>query len=87
MAPAQTTDLTTAYIEKRAKFKRRAETNLNNKVLDGLKQLGRCANRRIYAYDEQQVETIISQVELALAEMKRAYAEQAGERGKPWIEL
>jgi hypothetical protein len=83
----QTTDLTTAYIERRAKFKKRAESNLNKKVLDGLRQLGRCANRKIYAYDEQQVETMISQIELALAEMKKAYATDAGETKGRWVEL
>jgi hypothetical protein len=83
----ETTDLTTAYIEKRAKFKRRAEANLNRKVLHGLKQLERCANGKIYAYDEQQVERIFSEIDLAVAEAKKAFATDAGESKNRWVEL
>lgn len=82
-----TVALTTDYIERRAKFKRRAEANLNRKVLDGLKQLGRCANRKIYAYDEAQVETMILKIETALAEMKRAYVTDEGDSRNRWVEL
>lgn len=82
-----TTDLTAEYVTKRAKFKKRAEANLNKKVLHGLKQLQRCANRRIYAYDEKQVETLVFQIEVALAEVKKAYATDEGETKGRWVEL
>lgn len=80
-------DLTTDYIEKRSKFKRRAEGNLNNKVLNGLKQLGRCANRRIYAYDEQQVEKMFTEIDSAVLELRKRYAEELGETQGKWVEL
>jgi ribosome biogenesis protein Nip4 len=82
-----TADLTTDYIEKRAKFKKRAEANLNKKVLEGLKQLGRCANRKIYAYDEQQVEKLFTQIEAAVIEARKSFATDSGETKKTWVEL
>lgn len=78
--------LTLEYIERRNKFKKRVETNLNNKVLDGLKQLGRCANRNIYAYDEKQVERLFLEIDTAVAEMKRAFTSTGGEKGR-WVEI
>ena len=39
-----TTDLTIEYVERRAKFKKRAESNLN-RTLHNFKQLERCSNR------------------------------------------
>jgi ribosome biogenesis protein Nip4 len=82
-----TSDLTTDYIERRAKFKKRAETNLNRKVLDGLKQIGRCSNRKIYAYDEQQVEKLFQAVEAALFDARKKFAEETGETRGVWVEL
>lgn len=81
-----TTGLTMDYIERRAKFKKRAEANLNKKVLDGLKQLQRCANRRIYAYDEQQTEKIMTEIRNAVSDLERTFREQ-GVEGRPWVEV
>lgn len=83
----EVSDLTTDYIERRRKFKKRAETNLNNKVLDGLKQIGRCANRKIYAYDEQQAEKLFQAIDVALMDARKKFAEDAGETRKAWVEL
>lgn len=87
MSENSTTGLTIEYVERREKFKKRAEANLNKKVLDGLKQLSRCANRKIYAYDEQQVERIFTTIETALVEARKAFATDEGETKSKWIEL
>jgi hypothetical protein len=86
-ATTSTDDLTVTYIEKRAKFKKRAEANLNKKVLDGLKQLARCANRKIYAYAETQIEKIFAQIDAAIIEARKAFATDEGETRKAWVEL
>jgi hypothetical protein len=80
------TDLTIEYVERRAKFKKRAEYNLNRKVLDGFKQLTRCANRRIYAYDEEQVSRLLLELKQGLGEVERAFHDAGGE-GAKWVEL
>ena len=82
----QSDGLTMDYIERRAKFKKRAEHNLNVKILDGLKQLKRCANRNIYAYDEQQVEKILAEIKNAVSDAERHFREQ-GVEGRPWVEV
>lgn len=82
-----TGDLTMDYIERRAKFKKRAESNLNGKVLEGLKQLGRCANRKIYAYDDEQVEKLFQSIETSLLDARKKFAEQSGETRGVWVEL
>jgi hypothetical protein len=81
-----TADLTTEYIEKRAKFKKRAESNLN-RGLDVFKQLQRCANRKIYAYDEAQVGKILFELRRGLDEVEKAFATDEGETKKAWVEL
>jgi hypothetical protein len=81
-----TEDLTIDYVERRAKFKKRAESNLNKKVLDGFKQLQRCANRNRYAYDEQQVEKILLEIKQGLADLERTFRDAGGE-GRKWVEL
>ena len=81
------TDLTTEYLEKRAKFKKRAESNLNKKVLDGLKQLERCANQKIYAYENEAVDRMFTEIESAVLEARRAFATDAGESRRRWVEL
>lgn len=81
-----TTDLTIDYVERRAKFKRRAESNLNKKVLDGFKQLQRCANRSRYAYDDQQVEKILLEIRQGVTDLERAFTDAGGE-GRKWVEL
>lgn len=80
-----TIDLTTEYLEKRAKFKRRAESNLN-RCLYNYKQLKRCANRRIYAYDEQQIEKLLTKLRDGVDEVERAFR-QGEPAGKVWVEL
>ena len=82
----QQSDLTMDYIERRAAFKKRAESNLNKKVLDGLKQLSRCAQSKIYAHDEQQVEKIMLEIKQAVADLDRTFTEAGGE-GRKWVEL
>lgn len=81
----ETADLTTEYLEKRAKFKRRAESNLN-RCLDNYKQLKRCANRRIYAYDEQQIEKLVAELRRGVDEVERTFR-QREPAGKVWVEL
>jgi hypothetical protein len=78
--------LTLDYVEKRAKFKKRAEYNLNKKILDGFKQLQRCANRSRYAYDEQQVEKMVLELKQGVADVERAFRDSGGE-GSRWVEL
>lgn len=82
-----TTNLTTEYIEKRAKFKKRAESNLNKKVLDGLKQLERCANRKIYAYEDETVDRMFTEIEAAVLAARKAFATDDGESKRRWVEL
>lgn len=82
-----TTDLTAEYLTRRAKFKKRAESNLNNKILDGLKQLERCANRKIYAYEDEAVERMFTEIETAVLAARKAFATDTGESKKRWIEL
>jgi hypothetical protein len=82
-----TADLTAEYLEKRGKFKKRAESNLNKKVLDGLKQLERCANRKIYAYEDEAVERMFTEVEAAVIAARKAYATDNGETKRRWVEL
>jgi hypothetical protein len=79
-------DLTIDYVEKRAKFKKRAEYNLNKKILDGFKQLQRCANRSRYAYDEQQTEKLMLEIKQGVADVERAFRDSGGE-GRRWVEL
>ena len=86
MIDVTTENLTTEYIERRAKFKKRAESNLNKKVLDGFKQLQRCANRNRYAYDEQQVEKVLLEIKQGLADLERTFRDAGGE-GHRWVEL
>ena len=86
MTEQEQSNLTMQYIERRAAFKKRAESNLNKKVLDGLKQLSRCANRRIYAYDDEQVAKIMLEIKQAVADLDRTFAEAGGE-GRKWVEL
>jgi hypothetical protein len=83
----ETTDLTMEYLSKRAKFKKRAESNLNKKVLDGLKQLERCANRKIYAYEDEAVERMFNEIETAVLTARKAFASDAGESKRRWVEL
>ncbi len=82
-----TNDLTVEYLTKRAKFKKRAESNLNKKVLDGLKQLERCSNRRIYAYEDETVERMFTEIEAAMIAARKAFATDAGETKRRWVEL
>jgi hypothetical protein len=79
-------DLVIQHIEARAKFKKRAESALNKKVLDGLIQIGRCSNRAIYAYEDEQVQIMFTKIKNAVADAERKYAESGGE-GRPWVEL
>ena len=83
-----TADMTIDYVARRAKFKKRAEYNLNKKVLDGLKQLTRCANPRIYAYDQEQVGKLLLEIKQSLADVERAFRDAGGEgSGRRWVEL
>lgn len=83
----ETTDLTAEYITKRAKFKKRAEANLNKKILDGLKQLERCSNRKIYAYEDEAIERMFTEIETAVLAARKAFASDTGESKKRWVEL
>jgi len=86
MTDPSTSNLQLEYIEKRAKFKKRAEYNLNSKILDGFKQLTRCANRGRYAYDDEQVQKILLEVKQATSDLERAFSDAGGE-GRRWVEL
>jgi len=80
-----TKDLTMDYVERRSKFKKRAEGNLN-RALNSFKQLQRCANRNIYAYDDKQIETIVAELRRGVDEVERAFTASGGE-GRRWVEL
>ncbi|MCM8824936.1 MAG: hypothetical protein NC937_02095 [Candidatus Omnitrophica bacterium] len=56
----------------RERFKRLA-TLRTNEVLKRLKILGNCANRQIYEYTEDDIETIFSAIERKVKEVKTKF--------------
>lgn len=56
----------------RERFKRLA-TLRTNEILKRLKILGNCANRQIYEYTEDDIETIFSAIERKIKEVKTKF--------------
>lgn len=58
--------------QKRERFKRLA-TYRTNEVLKKLKVLGNCANRSAYAYTEQDINKIFSEIERRVKKIKSKF--------------
>ena len=82
-----TTDrgLTVDYVERTAAFNKRVNANVA-KARDAAKQLSRCANRKLYAYDTDDAETLLAELERCGAEVREAFerAQDAPARNAPW---
>lgn len=60
--------------KKREKFKKLAEAR-TNKILDTLRLLGNCSNKKFYTYSEQDVKQIFDTIEKELRETKARFSE------------
>jgi hypothetical protein len=81
----ETGGLTIEHVERAAAFNKRVNANVA-KIRDASKQLQRCANRKLYAYDEQDVATILAEARNAIDELEAAFrrASEAPARNAPW---
>ena len=77
--------LTADYVERSRKFHLRVNANVA-KVRDAAKQLGRCANKGIYAWQPEDAQTIIEELEANVAAVREAFERTTDEpaRNAPW---
>ena len=64
---------------KQKRFKRVAEAR-TNAVIDRLRLLGRCANRQIYAYSEEDVKKVFRAIDKEVVEVKAKFMPSKEER-------
>ncbi|MBQ3407236.1 MAG: hypothetical protein IJH11_08340 [Lachnospiraceae bacterium] len=64
---------------KSERFVRVVESRVN-KALDSIENVGDCADIRCYAYTPQQVETIFSALEKAVADAKQRFTNGSGRK-------
>lgn len=81
----ETGGLTVEHVQRAGAFNKRVNANVA-KIRDASKQLQRCANRKLYAYDEQDVATILDEARRAIDELEAAFrrASEAPARNAPW---
>lgn len=58
---------------KKQRFKRVAEKRVQN-ILDHIRKLSQCSNRRMYEWDDNQLEKIWNAVESELKKCKESYS-------------
>lgn len=77
--------LTVEHVERRAAFTKRVNANIG-KFRDGGKQLARCSQRKLYAYDQDDVATILAEMRRCVEEVEIAFrkANEAPARNAPW---
>lgn len=78
-------DVVIEHVERVAKFKKTAEGRLNA-VIRGLRLLERCANRRTYAYNNEQVEKMFAAIREQLDSCEKAYRAEERARNE-WVSL
>lgn len=66
------TPLTVEHVERRSAFAKRVNANIA-KFRDGAKQMSRCANRRYYSYDRDDVATILAEMRRCVEEVEVAF--------------
>jgi len=59
---------------KQQRFKRVAEKRVQN-ILNGIKSLSQCANHRIYAWDDEQLQKIWDAIDHELTLCKESYSD------------
>lgn len=64
---------------KEDKFKRIASAR-TQKVLDSLRLLGKCANKSVYSYSDQEIRKIFNAIEEELREQKRLFKGEKKEK-------
>lgn len=62
---------------KQQRFKRVAEKRVQN-ILNGIKSLSQCANQRVYAWDDAQLQRIWDALDHELAECKERFSDPDG---------
>ncbi len=58
----------------------RIATNRTQKVLDGLRILGNCANTQTYEYTKEEVEIIFKSIRTAMEEVRHKFAIKLNEK-------
>jgi len=66
--------------EKRDKFVRLAEAR-TNKILNMMELLGNCSNRKVYEYDQSDVNQIFNALEAQLKKTKQRFTAAEEEKG------